>query len=76
MVHASFDTNEVEHFLHALAHSFREGLQLVPDVFLEGVTLPLSDLLDFSVGVAGEGAPPSLSEWVSILLIGTPFISG
>ena len=55
MVHSSFHIDKVEHLLHARAPSPREVRQLVADVFLEGVALPLAHLLDFSVGLSGEG---------------------
>ena len=48
-IHSSFDIDEVEHLLYALAHSLQEIRQLVAGVFLESVALTSAHLLYLSV---------------------------
>ena len=64
IIHSSFNIDKVKHLLRSLAHSLREVQQLVADIFLESVALPLAHHLDLLVFVAreGEGVPSAVSE--------------
>ena len=53
-VDPAFDVDEIEHLLHADAHSHQKLRELTADVLFESVTLPSPHFLYLPVGVARE----------------------